>query len=201
MTWQIAGKMMEFCSCKMMCPCWLGPEGKPDNTWCAGAFGFEIEKGQSDGVDLGGTRVAMAAEWPGNFFGGSGTARLYLDTHASDAQRRELEAIFGGKKGGMFEAVFGGIVSKWLSAQVVAIDMASGGETRTLSVGDVGKAELKPLQNGAGKPTNVTGSVAQAALQVDGMQLANAKGSRWADPQMRGWEADSGTLHSFAWNG
>jgi hypothetical protein len=200
MAWQISGEMMEFCNCRMMCPCWFGPEGEPDNTWCASAFGFTIANGQSDGVDLGGAKVAMAAEWPGNFFAGNGTARVYLDNRASDAQRRELAAIFGGQKGGMFAAVFGGVVSKWLPAQTVAINMASAATT-SLSVGDVGKAELKPLQNGAGKPTNVTGSVAQGALQVEGMQLASAKGSRWADPQMRAWEADSGTLHSFAWNG
>ena len=43
------------------------------------AFSFDIEKGQSDGVDLSGTRVALAADWPGNFFHGNGTGRLYLD--------------------------------------------------------------------------------------------------------------------------
>jgi Protein of unknown function (DUF1326) len=54
MAWHISGKSTELCSCKMMCPCWLGPEGEPDQEWCSAAFGFEIEKGQSDGVDLSG---------------------------------------------------------------------------------------------------------------------------------------------------
>ena len=98
MAWQLSGRSMELCSCKMLCPCWLGPEGTPDEGWCAGAFGFDIQSGSSDGVDLGGTKVALAAEWPGNFFGGNGTARLYIGDSASDAQRRELEAIFSGKR-------------------------------------------------------------------------------------------------------
>ena len=34
---------------------------------------------------------------------------------------------------------------------------------------------------------------------IDSMELASSKGSRWADPDMRTWEGDSGTLHSFNW--
>jgi len=200
MAWQIAGKSTELCSCKLMCPCWLGPDTEPDQGWCAGAFGFDIEEGQSDGVDLGGTRVALAARWPGNFFGGNGTARLYLDANASEQQRRELEAIFGGKKGGMFEAVFGGVISSWLPAQAAKVDIAWGPKP-SMTVGSVAEVELTPIEDGAGNPTRVTGAAAQGALQFDGMQLANAKGSRWADPDMPSWQADSGTLHSFSWNG
>jgi len=184
----------------MMCPCWLGPEGEPDQSWCSGAFGFEIEHGQSDGVDLSGTRLALAADWPGNFFLGNGTGRLYLDAGASDEQRRELVAIFSGKKGGMFAAVFGGIIANWLPAQVTSVAIKRG-DTVSLTVGDVAKAQLKAMDDGAGHPTRVSGAAAHAALQIDGMQLASAKGSRWADPEMRTWDADSGTLHSFDWSG
>lgn len=200
MAWRVSGKSTELCSCKMMCPCWLGPEGEPDQRWCSGAFGFEIEKGQSDGVDLSGTRLALAADWPGNFFHGNGTARLYLDARASDEQRRELEAIFSGKKGGMFAAVFGGIIANWLPSQVTNVDI-QWGDTLSLVVGDIAKAQWKAMDDGAGNPTRVSGAVAQGALQIDGMQLASAKGSRWADPQMRAWDADSGTLHNFDWKG
>jgi hypothetical protein len=68
--------------------------------------------------------VALAAHWPGNFFAGNGTARLYLDTNTTEQQRQGLEAIFDGKKGGMFEAVFGGVISSWLPAQATKVDIA-----------------------------------------------------------------------------
>src|ERR1700746_1830663 len=93
MAWQLSGRSMELCSCKLLCPCWLGPEGVPDQGWCGGALGFDIERGSSDGVDLSGTRVALAAEWQGNFFDGNGTARLYISDTANAEQRRELEMI------------------------------------------------------------------------------------------------------------
>ena len=108
MSWQLTGRSMELCSCKMLCPCWLGPEGTPDEGWCGGALGFDIQRGNSDGIDLGGTKIALTAEWPGNFFGGQGTARLYIGDNASAEQRRELEAIFSGKKGGLFEGLLRG---------------------------------------------------------------------------------------------
>ena len=116
-----------------------------------------------------------------------------------DDQHAELEAIFSGKKGGMFQAVFGGVISSWRPAQVTNVDI-QWGDTSSLTVGAVANAKLKALQDGTGKPTRVSGAVAHAALQIDGMQVASAKGSRWADPDMRSWDGDSGTLHSFDWS-
>ena len=67
MAWQVSGRSLDLCSCKMWCPCWLGPEIEPDEGWCAHTFGFEIQQGSSDGVDLSGTTVAFTGEWPANF--------------------------------------------------------------------------------------------------------------------------------------
>jgi hypothetical protein len=67
MAWQLSGRSMELCNCKMLCPCWLGPDGRPDQGWCGGTFAFDIERGSSGGVDLTGTRVALSFVWPGNF--------------------------------------------------------------------------------------------------------------------------------------
>ena len=89
MNWQLSGRSMELCSCNMLCPCWLGSEGSPDQGWCGGALGFDIQRGSSDGVDLRGTKVAFTAEWPGNFFAGKGTARLYIADSANAEQHRD----------------------------------------------------------------------------------------------------------------
>ena len=43
MSWELSGRSMELCSCNALCPCWLGPEGQPDQEWCAAIFGFDIE--------------------------------------------------------------------------------------------------------------------------------------------------------------
>ena len=183
----------------MLCPCWLGPEGVPDEGWCGGAFAFDVQQGNSDGVNLTGSQVVLLAEWPGNFFGGNGTARLYIGEGSDADQRRELEAIFSGKKGGPLEPLFGAVVAKWLPAQFTSVDIRWG-DSPTISVGKVGQATLAPLKDQAGHTASVRGAAAMGAFQSESMDLASSKGSRWSDPDLRSWEGDSGTLHTLKWS-
>ncbi|HEU4758846.1 MAG TPA: DUF1326 domain-containing protein [Dehalococcoidia bacterium] len=199
MAWKVSGQSVELCSCKMLCPCWLGPEGEPDQGWCGGAFAFDIREGNSDGVDLAGSKVVWVAEWPANFFSGNGTARLYTDESARQDQRRELEAIFSGNKGGHLEGLFGAVITRWLPPQSTKIDI-QWGENPSITVGSVGQAKLQPIKDAAGRPTKVQGAAAQAGFQIESMDLASSKGSRFADPDLHAWEGDSGTLHRFNWS-
>ncbi|MBI2525950.1 MAG: DUF1326 domain-containing protein [Candidatus Rokubacteria bacterium] len=197
MPWNVSGQALELCNCAVLCGCWLGP-AKPDQGWCGGTFVFDIQRGTADGVDLAGKKVALSAEWPGDFWSGKGKARLYIDESATAAQRRELEAIFSGKKGGLFEPLLGGIISMWLPARVTKIAVEHG-ESPSATVGDVGHVSMRPLKDGTGKPTRIEGAAAQAAFQIDRMHVASSKGSRWSDPELRAWEGDSGNLIAFDW--
>jgi hypothetical protein len=199
MAWNLSGQLTEFCSCKLMCPCWFGPAPVPDQGWCSGAILYDIEQGQIDGIDVGGSKVVFAADWPGNFFGGQGTARLYIDDQAGPDQRRELEAVFRGQKGGLLEGLMGAVIAQWLPAQTARI-VVQRGATLSLTVGTVGQVTLAPLVDPAGRPTTVQGTAAQAAFQSSSMQLASSQGTRWSDPDLRAWEGDSGTLHTFQWS-
>jgi hypothetical protein len=142
---------MELCNCEMLCPCWLGPEGPPDQGWCGGAFAFDIREGNSDGVDLGGTKVAFTGEWPGNFFAGNGTLRVYVDEGASADQRRELEAIFGGNKGGHLQGLWDAVMTKRLPARTEKIQI-QWGDSPSLTVGNIGQARLQPIRTRQGGP-------------------------------------------------
>ena len=200
MSWQVSGRSMELCNCKSFCPCWLGPEGVPDEGWCGAIFGFDVEAGTSDGVDLAGTKLVFMAHWPGNFFAGNGSARLYIDESTSSDQQRELEAIFSGKKGGHLESLWGAVIDEWLPAKVASVAI-SWGEKPTLSVNGIGQATMQPISNGAGKLTIVSGAMSQAGLEIDSMNLASSDGSQWSDPDFRSWRGSSGNLHEFDWSG
>ncbi len=200
MAWEVSGRSLDLCSCKMWCPCWLGPEIEPDEGWCAHTFGFEIRRGSSDGVDLSGTLVAMTGEWPANFFLGGGKARLYIAETATEDQRRELEAIFSGRKSGHLKILWGAVIDEWLPAQVASVAI-SWGEKPILSVTGFGQATMQPISNAAGKPTIVCGAMTQEGLQIDSMNLASSDGSQWSDPDFRSWEGSSGNLHEFDWSG
>ncbi len=199
MAWKVSGRSLDLCSCKMWCPCWLGPEIEPDEGWCAHTFGYEILQGSSDGVDLSGTTVALTGEWPANFYLGGGKARLYIGQAATEVQQRELEAIFSGKKGGHLESLWGAVIDEWLPAKVVSIAI-SWGENPILSVNGIGHATMRPLTNGAGKSTIVTGAMSQAGLEIDSMNLASSDGSQWSDPDFRSWQGSSGNIHEFDWS-
>jgi hypothetical protein len=198
MAWQVSGRSLELCNCNLLCPCWFGPDGKPDQGWCGGAFAFDIQRGSSDGVDLSGTKVALAFSWPGNFFGGNGTARCYVGDDAKPDQRSQLEAIFTGKKGGLLAPLWQAVVKDWLPTEMTSVKFGWG-DSPSLTVGNVAHVTLAPLKDQAGRPTKVEGAAAQAAFQLGSMDVASSKGSRWTDPQLRAWEGDSGTIHQFNW--
>jgi hypothetical protein len=198
MAWRMTGQLHELCSCKMLCPCWLGPEIEPDQGWCGGAVLLDIQQGNADGVDLSGLKAVFTGDWPGNFFGGNGSGRILIDASASPAQRRELEAIMTGKKGGLFEAL-SGVIATWLPTQYVPIVIQWGEET-TATVGNLGQVRSRALKDPSGRPTTVQGAAAMAAFQLDSLQVAHAAGSRWTDPDMHQWEGSSGTRSTFNWS-
>ncbi|WP_353655784.1 DUF1326 domain-containing protein [Thermomicrobium sp. CFH 73360] len=90
--------MLESCSCDLLCPCWFDLSVTPDLGWCGTALVFDIQRGTSDGVDLSGRAVILAATVPGPFIDGNLTVRLNVDEQASPKQRRELKAILSGQK-------------------------------------------------------------------------------------------------------
>lgn len=197
MAWKMSGQMLEACSCKMMCPCLLGP-AEPDQGWCSAVLGFDIRQGSSDGVDLSGCKAAMAIDLPGDFVGGNATARLYLGSAASADQRRELEAIFTGKRGGNWEAMTG-VISKWLSTQTGDVSV-TGSDSPSITVGKVGRVTLQPIKDEAGRPTKVV-NAPLAALFGESEELALSTGSQWSDPEMRAWQAGgSGGITPFGWS-
>lgn len=198
MSWQISGQMIEACSCKMLCPCYFGP-AEPDQGWCSGTLTMDIQRGSSDGVDLGGTRAVWAIDLPGDFAGGNGTGRIYLDAAASAEQRRELEAIFTGKKGGLWEVVAAGVISKWLSAQTATIEVKMG-DSPSVKVGSVGQIKMERVKSEGGKQAKVQDPPAMELFGVASADLARGDGS-WSDPDMRRWQAGgSGSVSSFNWS-
>jgi hypothetical protein len=79
MAWSLSGRGLEICSCKTFCPCWLTADVVPDEGWCSAVFAVDSKEGSSGGVDLAGVKLALVADWPGNFHHGNGKARLYFD--------------------------------------------------------------------------------------------------------------------------
>jgi hypothetical protein len=201
MAWRLTGQLIETCSCNMFCPCWFTVQELMimDQGWCASAIAFRVREGQSDGVDLGGRTVVFAVDFPGpTLFDGNGTARLYVDAGASADQRRELEAIVGGQKGGPMAAL-APLISTWLPARSARIDVADEGDNITVTVGDAGRVESRRLRDGEGQGFTLRGGGFVSALGMEQVDLAPS-GSRWTDPDLRRFETKSGARGDFVWN-
>ena len=199
MAWNITGQILESCSCKMLCPCWIGP-AYPDQGWCSPAFVFDIQEGDSDGVNLGGCKVALAADLPGDFFAANGTGRLYIDESASTAQRQELEAILTGKKGGVGE-VFVQLIAEWLPTQYTNIDIQQG-DNPSITVGSVGHIRLQRIKTQDGRQARLEDPPVLALFGgLRSIDLAWGDGSHWLDPEMRPWVSGGwGEVVNFSWS-
>jgi hypothetical protein len=189
----------------MLCPCWYGVKelAVQDQGWCAAADIFRIQQGSSDGVDLGGRTVASTWYFPGpTFLDGHGTGRLYVDEAATPDQIRELEAIFQGNKQGSPLEVLASFIPTWLPTQTARIEVQEEGDTFTATVIGAGQVKSQRLKDEEGRPTTMQNAGLTSALQMGTIELANANGTRWSDPDLpRHFESKSGLVANLTWSG
>jgi hypothetical protein len=186
----------------MFCPCWFLDQDVMvmDQGWCASAFGFRLREGNSDGVNLSGLDVVLGIDFPGpTLFDGNATARVYVEDRVSDEQRRELEAIFQGTKGGPF-AMLVPLVTTWLPTQSANIEVREDGDVITMSVGDAGQVESRILRDPGGMGFEMRGGGFIGAFGMESVELAKSA-SRWSDSELRTFETKSGARGNFTWSG
>jgi hypothetical protein len=202
MAWSLTGQMIETCSCNMFCPCWFTVQELMimDQGWCASAITFRTREGNSDGVALGGRIVVFAVDFPGpTLFDGNATARLYVDDAANADQRRELEAICSGQKGGPM-AGLAPLIANWLPARSAKIEVADEGDTITVKVGDAGRVESRRLRDPQGQGFTLRGGGFVSVFGMEEVDLAPS-GSRWTDTDLRQFQTKSGARGNFTWRG
>ena len=205
MGWNLSGKMVENCTCNMLCPCWFGVKELMimDQGYCAAPILFRIQKGNVDGIDLKRRDVVLAVYFPGpTILDGNGTFRLYIDEAADDNQHKELEGIFQGKKGGPMEMI-SSLSSKWLPTQSTKIEINEEGNNLTVSVGNFGKMKYGELKNESGRTMTLQGAGFASAFGMDDEMFTLApSASQWSDPDLpHQFSTKSGVMANFSWRG
>jgi hypothetical protein len=199
MTWNVSGRGIEMCSCKVFCPCWLTPDVEPDEGWCSAVLAWDAKEGACDGANLAGVKFAVVADWPGNFHEGGGKARLYVDTGAGTDQQDALQAIFEGKKEGPVPNLWSATIDEWLVPAVADIGIDWDG--KTVAIAKVGEAEMKSLTDADGNQAHMYNSLAQVAMGIDRLDLMTVEGPVWAPPDLRDWKARDAVHFDFKWAG
>jgi hypothetical protein len=156
MAYTLEGKLLEVCTCKTLCPCWVGDD--PDGGTCDGTLAWHFEKGSIDGVDVSGMTFAVLAHIPGNILQGNWRVLAFVDNKATKEQEDAILAVYTGKKGGPVAdlvQLIGEVVSV---ERVPMIFDATEGKGR-LRIGSIVEAELEPFRSADGRPTALVDSI------------------------------------------
>ena len=157
MVYAIEGKLLEVCSCNVLCPCWVGEN--PDGGTCDSALAWQIEDGSIEGVDVAGRTVALSVHIPGNVLTpASWTAAVFVDDGASDEQQAQLLKVFTGQLGGAI-ADLAGLIGEVVAVERVPITFTVEDGRGRLRIGSVADAEITPFTGATGNPTVLSETV------------------------------------------
>lgn len=152
MGYEVEGRLLEVCTCNVLCPCWIGED--PDTGYCDGLLGWHVDKGKVEGVDVTGRTIVMLCHIPGNILKGNWTVRVYVDKDATEEQKKALLNVWSGKLGGPI-ADMAKLVGEIVSVEQVPITFEVKGVNGTIKVGDGIDAELAPFKGATGKETAI----------------------------------------------
>jgi hypothetical protein len=174
-----------------------------DQGYCAAPILFRIQNGSVDGIDLRGRDIVVLFDFPGpTILDGNATSRLYIDEAADERQRKELEAIFQGKRGGPMEMI-SSLTSKWLPTQSTKIEISDDVNNITVTVGGFGSMKYGELKNESGRTMTLQGAGFASAFGMDDETFALApSASQWSDPDLpHQFSTKSGVMANFTWSG
>jgi hypothetical protein len=150
MGYRLEGRLLEVCTCKILCPCWVVED--PDFGTCDGRLCWHVDKGTVDGVDVDGHTLAILGHIPGNIperqlaRPGLRRRRRQPEAEGCVAERLDGQAGRTGRRSG--EA--GG---EAVSVEQVPIAFDIAGASGTIKIGTGIEAELAPFQGATGKAT------------------------------------------------
>jgi hypothetical protein len=150
MPYQLEGRLLEVCTCNVLCPCWVGED--PDGGTCDGTLAWHVDKGTVSGVDVSGRTIAILCHIPGNILKGNWNVRIYVDQGATAAQKDALVNVWTGKEGGPIGDL-AKLVGRVDSIEQVPITFEVQGVKGTLKVGKAIEAGLEPFKGSTGKET------------------------------------------------
>ena len=138
MAYEIEGRLLEVCTCNVLCPCWVGEN--PDYTTCDTTIAWGIEKGEIEGVNVDGITIAVSAHIPRNILEPrSWKAVVLVDERATDEQQGALLKLFTGQLGGAI-ADLAGLIGEVAGVERVPITVSVDGGSGRLSIGSIVEA-------------------------------------------------------------
>jgi hypothetical protein len=156
MSYQIEGRLLEVCTCNILCPCWVGED--PDSGTCDSALAWRVDQGTIEGVDVSGRTIALSVHIPGNVLAGNWRAVVYVDDGSTPEQQDALLKVFTGQLGGAI-ADLAALITDVVAVERAPIRFTVQEGKGTLTIGSVVEAELAPFQGATGEATALQDTV------------------------------------------
>jgi hypothetical protein len=153
MGYELEGQLLEVCTCKILCPCWVGEDPDGDGT-CKSINSWHIERGAIDGLDVSKLTIAGVNDIPGNVLAGNWKVIYFVDERATQAQHDAIVRVWTGQAGGPLKDIaglYGSIVA--VEKAPIRFEVAAG--RGTLAIGDAFAAEMAPFQGATGRVTTL----------------------------------------------
>lgn len=157
MAYQLEGRLLEVCSCKILCPCWVG--GDPDgNGTCQAIVAWHIDRGAINGVDVAGRTFVLLANIPGNVLKGNWRVLAIVDDQATPAQQEAILKVWTGQLGGPV-ADLAKLVGEVVGVEALPVIFTVEGGQGRVKIGALAEAEMTPLRGADNRPTTLNDSV------------------------------------------
>ena len=157
MAYQLEGRLLEVCSCDVLCPCWIGED--PDhNGTCQAIVGWHIDRGAINGVDVSDLTLAALVHIPGNILKGNWRAAIVMDDRATPSQQDAILAVWTGQKGGPV-ADLAQLSGEGVSVERLPVVFTVDGGRGRIQVGQMAEADMAPYIEPGGQPTTLVESV------------------------------------------
>lgn len=146
MSWHIEGEYLENCNCEVLCPCLTSSiQGPADYERCYVPFAIHIREGESEGVSLNDLNVVLVADSPPIMGDGGWRMAWYIDERADEQQRRALDEILSGSKGGPPEFL-AGMTGERLGVKYVPIGWESHNGWKRVEVPGIMEFEVEGIR-------------------------------------------------------
>ena len=101
--WWAEGLLFENCNCTAVCPGHIHFSQKCTHEVCHGFWAIRFDGGRAGDVDLAGVDVVVVYETPQVMVDGGWKQVIIVSDRATEAQRRTVEEILTGMRGGPWE--------------------------------------------------------------------------------------------------
>jgi hypothetical protein len=150
MAYELEGRLLEVCTCNVLCPCWVGED--PDGGTCTGVLSWHVDRGTVNGTDVSGHTITILTFIPGNILEGNWRVVIYIDDGASDEQQQGLLDVWTGKLGGPV-ADLAQLVGEIKAVERAPVTFEVEGVKGTLKIGNAIEAQLEPFKGATGEST------------------------------------------------